>query len=94
MTFTFIFSFIHTHTHPYIYIHTHKHIYGLSGGSVDKKSTCDAGDEGSILGSGRSPGVGHGKALQYSCLENSMDRGAWWAATHKVMKESDMIAVT
>jgi len=61
---------------------------------MGKKSTCDAGDEGSILGSGRSPGVGHGKPVQYSCLENSMDRGAWWAATHKVMKESDMIAVT
>ena len=42
------------------------------------------GDSGSIPGSGRSPGEGNGNPLQYSCLENSMDRGAWWAAVHGV----------
>ena len=42
----------------------------------------DARDTGSIPGSGRSPGVGNGNSLQYSCLENSMDRGAWWATAH------------
>ena len=42
----------------------------------------DAKDLGSILGSGRSPGVGNGNPLQYSCLENPMDRGAWWATVH------------
>ena len=41
-------------------------------------------------GSGRSPGGGHSNPLQYSCLENSMDRGFWWATVHRVAKESDM----
>ena len=41
---------------------------------------------GFIPGSGRSPGRGHGNLLQYSCLENPMDRGAWWAAVHRVAK--------
>ena len=50
------------------------------GGSDGKESTCySAGDPGSILGSGRFPGEGNGYPLQYSRLENSMDRGAWWA---------------
>ena len=43
-------------------------------------------DEGSIAGSGRSPEGGHSKSLQYSCLENPMDRGAWWATGHRVTK--------
>ena len=43
-------------------------------------------DVSSIPGSGRSPGVGHGNSLQYSCLENPMDRGAWWATAHRVAK--------
>ena len=46
----------------------------------------DARDTGSILGSGRSPEVGNGNPLQYSCLEDSMDRGAWWATVHGVTK--------
>ena len=50
----------------------------------------NAGDVGSIPGSGRSPGEENGNALQYSCLENSMDRGAWWAVVHGVTKELDM----
>ena len=45
---------------------------------------------GLIPGSGRSPGIGIGNPLQYSCLENSMDRGAWWVAVHGVSEESDM----
>ena len=49
-----------------------------------RESTCDEGDLGSIPGSGRSPGGGHGNLLQYSCLENPMDRGAWWATAHEV----------
>ena len=55
-------------------------IYGylhFPGGSDRKGSACHAGDPGSIPGSGRSPGEGHGNPLQYSCLENPMDRGAW-----------------
>ena len=50
----------------------------------------NAGDVGLILGSGRSPGEGNGNPLQYSCLENTMDRGAWWAMVHGVAKKSDM----
>ena len=46
----------------------------------------DAGDVGSIPGSERSPEVGNGNPLQYSCLENSMDRGAWWATLREVTK--------
>ena len=55
----------------------------------DKESTFIAGDPGSIPGSGRSPGEGNGHPLQYSCLWNSMDRGAWWATVHGVTKELD-----
>ena len=53
----------------------------------------DVRDTGSINASGRSPGGGHGNSVQYSCLENPMDRGAWWA-TVQSLKESDMTEVT
>ena len=56
------------------------------GGSDGKVSACNAGDPGSIPESGRSPGERNGNPLQYSCLENPMDRGAWWAAVHGVAK--------
>ena len=56
------------------------------GGSDGKESACNAGDLGSIPGSGRSPGEGHGNPPQYSCLENPMDRGAWWATVRRVAK--------
>ena len=51
-----------------------------------KKYACNAGDPGFIPGLGRTPGEGDGYPLQYSCLENSMDRGAWWAIVHRVTK--------
>ena len=54
------------------------------GGSDFKESVCNAGDLGSIPGSERSSGKGNGNPLQYSCLENPMDRGAWWATVHGV----------
>ena len=57
------------------------------GGSVSKESTCSAGDPGSIPGLGRSPGEENGNPLQYSCLGNPMDGGAWWATVHGVTKE-------
>ena len=58
----------------------------FQGGSVGKESTCNAGDVGSIPGLGRSPGRGHGNPLEYSCLENLMDKGVWWPTVHKVAK--------
>ena len=59
-------------------------VQGFPGGSDGKESICNAGDLGSIPELGRSPGGGHGTPLQYSCLENPMDRGAWQAAVHGV----------
>ena len=66
---------------------------GFPSGSVGKESACNAGitgDTGSISGWERSPGEGNGNALQYSCQENPMDRGAWQTTVHGVAKESDM----
>ena len=57
---------------------------GFPGGSDSKESACNAGDWGSIPGSGRSVGEGNGYPLQYSCLKNPMDREAWWAIVHGV----------
>ena len=59
---------------------------GFPGGSVGRESSWNAGDPGLIPDSGRSPGEGNGYSLQYSCLENSVDRGAWWATVHGVAK--------
>ena len=56
------------------------------GGTSGKESACNAGDAGSISGSGRSPEGGHGNPLQYSCPGNPMDRGAQWATVHRVTK--------
>ena len=61
---------------------------GLPNGSDDKEFACNAGDQGSIPGSERSPGEGNGNPLQYSCLENPTDRGTWWATVHRV--DSDL----
>ena len=63
-------------------------IFGLMGfpGSDGKESACNVGDPGSIPGSGRSPGEGNGNLFQYSCLDNSMDRGAWKDTVHGVAK--------
>ena len=57
-----------------------------AGGSYGKESASSAGDLRLILGSGKSPGVGNGYTLQYSCLENSMERGTWRATVHGVVK--------
>ena len=59
-------------------------ISGFPGGSDGKESTCNAADLGSIPGSGRSPGGENDNPLQYSCLGDPMDRGAWWATVHRV----------
>ena len=56
------------------------------GGSDSKESACNAGDLGLIPAKGKSPGEGNGYPLHYSCLENPMDRGAWWVTVHGVSK--------
>ena len=59
---------------------------------MDKESACNTGDAGDldgVPGSGRSPGGGHGNPLQYSCLENPMDKGAWQATVHGITKSHD-----
>ena len=63
-------------------------IWSFPGGSVVKNPPANAGDTGSIPGSGRSLGVEIGYPLQYSCLGNPMDRGAWWPTIHEI-RESD-----
>ena len=68
---------------------------GFPGGQVVKNSLARAGDArdvGSISGSGRSPGGGNGNPLQSSCLENPMDRGAWWATVHGVTKNQTRLS--
>ena len=61
-------------------------LYGLPWWLSSKEFACSMGDLGSIPGFGRAPGGGNGYSLQYSCLENPMDRGAWWATVHRVAK--------
>ena len=67
-------------------VHIWIYIVGFTSGSDGKESTCNAGDSGLIPGLQRSPGEGSGYPFQYSCLENSMDRKAWWASVHNVAK--------
>ena len=66
---------------------------GFPCGSDGKESACNAGDLGSIPGSGRAPGEGHGSPLQYSCLEDPMARGAWWATVYGVTKSWTLVDV-
>ena len=69
-----------------MYLHTAKFKMAFPGGSDSKASAYNAGDPGLIPGSGRYPGEGNGNSLQYSCLENPMDRGAWLATVHGITK--------
>ena len=62
------------------------------GGSEVKASACNAGDLGLIPGSRRSPGEGNGNQVQYSCLENPMDGGAWWATVYGVTKSQTRLS--
>ena len=64
----------------------------LGEGSEGKASACNAGDLGLIPGSGRSPGEGNDNPFQYSCLENSMARGAWQAIAHEVAKSQTQLS--
>ena len=74
-----------------IFMTCSEYTWGFSGGLDGKESVCNAGDLGSIPGLGRSPGGGNGNPLQYSCLENSMDRGAWQATVHGVAKNQTRV---
>ena len=65
---------------------------GFPGGSDSKESACNTGDPGSIPGSGRPSGEGNGNPLQYFCLENPMDRGAWWATVYRVARVGHNLA--
>ena len=65
-----------------MYTHTQSFPHGLDG----KESASNAGDLASVSESGRSPGEGNGNPRQFSCLENSMNRGAWWATVHGITK--------
>ena len=62
------------------------YLLGFPCGLAGKESACNVGDLSLIPGLGRSPAEGNGNPLQYSCLENPMDRGAWWATVHRVTK--------
>ena len=64
---------------------------GFPGGSEGKASAYNAGDPGSIPGSGRSPEEEYGNPLEYSCLENPNDRGSWWAIVHGVTKSQTQL---
>jgi len=75
-----------------ILIDLHYHYTDFPGGSDGKASAYNVGDLGSIPGSGRSPGEGNRNPLQYSCLENPIDRGAWWAAVHGVAKSRTQLS--
>ena len=66
---------------------------GFCDGTAGKESACNAGEKGSIPGSGRSHGGGHGNPLQYSCLGNLVDRGAWWATVHGLAKSRTRLSV-
>ena len=70
----------------------HRNSFCKAGGSDGKESTCNAGDGGSFPGSGRSPGEGNGSLLEYSCLENSMERGAWQDTVHGVSKSHTQLS--
>ena len=66
--------------------------WGFPGGSVVKNLPANAGDTASIPGSGRSPGGGNGNLFQYSCLENSMGKGTWWATVHGAAKSRTQLS--
>ena len=83
---------MHVCVYLYIYVYVCVCVYvcmGFPDSSVIKNLPTNAGDVLSIPGSGRSPGEGNGHPLQYFCLGNLMDRGAWRAAVHGIMKELD-----
>ena len=87
-------SALMTQSHPKGHISKYHHLgeLGFSDGSHGKESACSAGDPNSIPDSGRSPGEGNSNLLQYSCLENPMDRGTWQATVHGVAKSQTRLS--
>ena len=84
---TCIFSFVLLkQIFLFFYLFDYAGSWGFPSGSDGKESGCNAGDLGLIHGLGSSPGERDGNPLQYSCLENSMDRGTWWAIVHGIAK--------
>ena len=79
-------------SNKYLQLHFLTFYLGFPGGSDGKASVYNAEDPGSIPGSGRYPGEGNGNPLQYSCLENSMAGGAWWATVHGVAKSQTRLS--
>ena len=82
-------TYIYIYVYMYVYTHTHMR---SPGGSGSKESACNVGDLSSIPGSGRSPGKENGNPVQYSCLENTMDRRAWQATVHRVTKSQTQLS--
>ena len=74
----------------FLIVHLYPNPWDFPGCSVVKNPPANVGDAGWIPGSGRPPGKGNGNPLQYFCLGDPMERGAWWATSHGVTKESDM----
>ena len=86
---TYKFSYTHALSHNVLFGICYA-TYGFPCGSVVKNLTANAGDMDLIPGPGRSLGEGNGNPLQYSCLENPMDRGTWWITVHGVHKDSNV----
>ena len=74
----------------HLFSDVHVALRGFPGGSAVKNPPANAGETGPIPGLAKSPAGGNGNPLQYSCLGNPMDRGAWWVTVHKVTKASAM----
>ena len=75
-----------------LFYYLSKHCWGFPGGSVIKHLLASAGDAGLTPGLGKSPGEGNMNTLQYSCLGNPIDRGAWWATVHGVRKSRTQLS--
>ena len=90
--FLLVIDFIHSRVYMLVPLGFPGGSEGFPGGSEVKASACNEEDLGSIPGLGRSPGEGNGNPLQYSCLENPMDGGAWWATVQGVSKSQTQLS--
>ena len=84
---------VHEHTSNWLFWMPATFCWSFPGGSAGKESVRNAGDIGSTLGSGRSPGGGNSNPLQYSCRGNPMDRGTWWSTAHGVAKSRTRLSL-